>query len=463
MICSGSAINLLVVSSKTVTKDPPDRALTASEDLRQATWTSRNTLRRKGKVMPSPHAPTSEPVATISDSKKLGSTTVPDRLGNVRQQHADAKAHSRHIVGASRNARSRAVGRMTAGTPNLRPVRDTTPSLEFRTIHGHRCAFRIAGSGPAIVLIHGLGANSSAWNAVQARLAQRFTVIAPDLLGHGESDKPRNDSSIAAYANGLRDLLSVLNIDHATVVGHSLGGGIAMQFTYQFPEFVERLVLVGTGGVTRDVSIALRLASLPMVGEALAALRLPGVQPALRLAGRVVRLTAGSTGFGRDLPNVLRLLADISEPAACAAFSRTVRSSIDWRGQMISMLDRAYLAGPVPVQLIWGEQDSVIPVSHARLAHAAMPGSRLTIFEGSGHFPFDDDPDRFVEVVERFIDSTQAAAYDQELLRRLLRTGLPQHATSGPVDVPSPAQDVTESGSQLPGGASAEVTLSATS
>ena len=211
-------------------------------------------------------------------------------------------------------------------------------------------------------------------------------MIAPDLLGHGESDKPRNDSSIAAYANGLRDLLSVLGIDRATVVGHSLGGGVAMQFTYQFPEFVERLVLVGTGGVTADVSIALRLASLPMVGEALAALRLPGVQPALRLAGRVVRPTAGSTSVGRDLPNVLRLLVDISEPAACAAFSRTVRSSIHWRGQMITMLDRAYLAEPVPVQLIWGEQDSVIPVTHARLAHAAMRGSRLTIFEGSGHF-----------------------------------------------------------------------------
>src|SRR5271163_4532077 len=105
MICSGSAISLLVVSSKTATKDPPCRALTVSEDLRQATWTSRNILRRKGKAMPSPHTPTSQPAATFSDSKTLGSTTVSDRLGNVRQQHADAKAHSRHIVGASRNAR----------------------------------------------------------------------------------------------------------------------------------------------------------------------------------------------------------------------------------------------------------------------------------------------------------------------------------------------------------------------
>ncbi|HWF70891.1 MAG TPA: alpha/beta hydrolase [Mycobacterium sp.] len=344
---------------------------------------------------------------------------------------------------------------MTASTPNLRPVRDTTPSLEFRTIHGHRCAFRVAGSGPAIVLIHGLGANSSVWNMVQARLAQRFTVIAPDLLGHGKSDKPRNDSSIAAYANGLRDLLSVLGIERVTVVGHSLGGGIAMQFTYQFPEFVERLVLVGTGGVTTDVSSALRWASLPMASEVLAALRLPGALSALRLAGRVVRLAAGSTGIGRDLPHVLEVLAELTEAGAAAAFSRTVRASIDWRGQMITMLDRSYLAEPIPVQLIWGEQDSVIPVRHARLAHAAMPGSRLTIFDRCGHFPFQDAPNRFVEVVERFIDSTQAGAYDQELLRRLLRTG--------PVDVRSPAQDVTESSSQLPVGVSAEVTLSATS
>ena len=94
---------------------------------------------------------------------------------------------------------------------NLRPVREvTTPSLEFRTIHGYKRAYRIAGSGPAILLIHGIGDNSTTWNTVQTELAQRFTVIAPDLLGHGRSDKPRADYSVAAYANGMRDLLSVL-------------------------------------------------------------------------------------------------------------------------------------------------------------------------------------------------------------------------------------------------------------
>lgn len=150
---------------------------------------------------------------------------------------------------------------MTDRTPNLRPVRDVTPTLHYRTIHGYRRAFRIAGEGPAILLIHGIGDNSTTWNTVQTKLAQRFTVIAPDLLGHGKSDKPRADYSVAAYANGMRDLLSVLDIDRVTVVGHSLGGGVAMQFAYQFPQFVDRLILVGAGGVTKDVNIALRVAS----------------------------------------------------------------------------------------------------------------------------------------------------------------------------------------------------------
>ncbi|MHC9293529.1 alpha/beta fold hydrolase [Mycobacterium sp. LTG2003] len=323
---------------------------------------------------------------------------------------------------------------MTERKPNLRTVREVTPTLEFRTIHGYRRAFRTAGSGPAILLIHGIGDNSTTWHTVQSTLAQRFTVIAPDLLGHGRSDKPRADYSVAAYANGMRDLLSVLDIDRVTVVGHSLGGGVAMQFAYQFPQLVDRLILVGAGGVTKDVNVALRIASLPMGSEALALLRLPLMLPALQVFGRAVGTVFGSTGVGRDIPDMLRILADLPEPTASSAFARTLRAVVDWRGQVVTMLDRCYLTESVPVQLIWGESDSVIPVSHARMAHAAMPGSQLEIFKGSGHFPFHDDPDRFVEVVERFIDSTEPAVYDQEMLRSLLRTGLSESTISGPLD-----------------------------
>ena len=283
------------------------------------------------------------------------------------------------------------------------------PVLEFRTIHGYRRAFRIAGRGPALLLIHGIGDNSTTWQPVHSHLARRFTVIAPDLLGHGVSDKPRADYSVAAYANGMRDLLSVLDIDKVTVVGHSLGGGVAMQFAYQFPQLVDRLILVGAGGVTRDVNVALRFASLPVGAEALALLRLPLVLPVLQTVGRVLGAALGSTGIGRDIPTMLRILADLPEPTASSAFTRTLRAVVDWRGQVVTMLDRCYLTESVPVQLIWGAQDGVIPVAHAHMAHAVMPGSRLEIFEQSGHFPFHDDPSRFVDVVEQFIDCTAPA------------------------------------------------------
>jgi pimeloyl-ACP methyl ester carboxylesterase len=309
-------------------------------------------------------------------------------------------------------------------SPHLRPVRDVeAPSLQFRTIHGYRRAFRVAGSGPALLLIHGVGANSATWGPVHAKLAQRFTVIAPDLLGHGESDKPRADYSLAAFANGMRDLLAALGIDHVTVVGHSFGGGVAMQFAYQYPQLVERIVLVSSGGVGKDVSFALRLAALPMASDALAVLRLPGALPTMRLFGRAVGTVLGSTKFGRDAAEAVGLLEDLRERGALSAFARTLRSVVDGRGQFVTMLDRSYLMQSIPVQLIWGEEDLVIPVGHARMAHAAMPGSRLEIFEKSGHMPFRDHPDRFVEVVERFVDSTRPADYEQDLLRSLLQTG----------------------------------------
>ena len=326
-----------------------------------------------------------------------------------------------------------------------RPVRDLVPTLQFRTIHGYRRAYRVSGSGPALLLIHGIGDNSTTWNTVASRLAQRFTVIAPDLLGHGQSDKPRADYSVAAYANGMRDLLSVLDIDRVTVIGHSLGGGVAMQFAYQFPQLVDRLILVGSGGVTKDVNVALRVASLPFGGEALALLRVPMILPAVQLAGRAAGALLGSTKLGRDLPDMLRILCDLPEPTASSAFNRTLRAVVDFRGQVVTMLDRCYLTESVPVQLIWGDQDTVIPVRHAHMAHAAMPGSRLEIFAKSGHFPFHDYPDRFVDVIERFIDTTEPAVHDQTLLRELLRSGAHEQDIVGSVDTMVAVLDAMDS------------------
>ena len=288
----------------------------------------------------------------------------------------------------------------------------TTPSLQFCSIHGHRRAFRMAGSGPALLLLHGIGEDSMTWHGVHSALAQRFTVIAPDFLGYGESDKPRADYSLAALANDMRDLLDVLDIDRVTIVGHSLGGGVATQFAYQYPHLVERLVLVGS--VTKNVSPALWLASLPMGSEALALLRVPGVLRAVQFVGNVAAKSLGrSTKLGRDLPEALNILARLKDPAALSAFSRTLRALTGGHGQSATMLDRSY---PIPVQLIWGEDDLMIPVSHAHSAHAEIPGSRLEIFENSGHLPYHDHPERFVEIVEQFIDSTPDALWGRRAI-----------------------------------------------
>jgi pimeloyl-ACP methyl ester carboxylesterase len=295
--------------------------------------------------------------------------------------------------------------------------------VQFCTIHGYRRAFVYFGKGPALLLIHGIGDSSDTWRPVLEQLALHHTVVAPDLLGHGRSEKPRADYSIAAYANGMRDLLSVLEIDRATVIGHSLGGGVAAQFAYQFPERCERLVLVGSGGVGRTISPLLRLAAVPGIELLMPLFGLSPVRAASRLTAGVMRHLA--TALGRDTEELLAVFDSLPDTSARRAILRTLRSGVDWRGQVITMLDRAYLAEGLPTLLVWGRHDAVIPLGHGRLAHAAMPGSELEIFDEAGHFPHHGDPGRFVKVVSEFIDRTEPAPFDPEEWRRRLRRGRP--------------------------------------
>ncbi|SIS15503.1 alpha/beta fold hydrolase [Williamsia sterculiae] len=318
------------------------------------------------------------------------------------------------------------------GQAKLRPVNATETRVEYRIIHGYKRAFRIAGSGPALLLVHGIGDNSSTFDEVIPLLAQRFTVIAPDLLGHGLSDKPRADYSVAAFANGMRDLLTVLGHDRVTVVGHSLGGGVAMQFCYQFPRMVERLILVAAGGVTRDVNPALRLASMPIVHEFLVLMRVPGVLPTLRFAATRLSAAPHIPGLPRslsprqllnDADDLMRVMGDLADPVAWSAFTRTLRAVVDWRGQVVTMLDRCYLTERLPVLLIWGDEDTVIPYGHATLAHSAIPHSRLETFRGAGHFPFHNDPQRFAGDIIAFADANPPIVFDPDNWRQLLTEG----------------------------------------
>lgn len=285
------------------------------------------------------------------------------------------------------------------------------------TLHGHRVVYRAAGDPalPVILLIHGITCSSANWDPIIPTLAEQAHVIAPDLLGHGDSDKPRGDYSLGAFATGLRDLLDHLGHDHVTVVGHSLGGGVAMQFAYQYYEHSDRIVLVSSGGLGREVSWALRAGTLPGAEFVLPMIANRPVRhagsAAARLLGRLPMRTPPSVA------EMARGYATLADSPARKAFVHTLRSVVEPGGQRVNASDRLYLAEGRPTLIVWGARDPVIPVEHAYKAHAAIPGSVLEIFEQSRHFPHMDEPARFADVLLKFVSTTVPAPIDRALLR----------------------------------------------
>jgi pimeloyl-ACP methyl ester carboxylesterase len=275
-------------------------------------------------------------------------------------------------------------------------------------LHGHTVVYRVMGSGPPVVLIHGMVNSSRHWRAVAERLADRYTVIAPDMVGHGDSATPRGDYSLGAHATVIRDLLSALGIERATFVGHSLGGGVAMVFFWQFPERVERLALVSSGGLGEDVSPLLRSAALP------------GFRHVIGLVANrlVIRLLQSG---GRQTRNVARALRPLDTRGARQAFVQTLRAVIDVHGQRVSANDRLYLLDGIPTLVAWGERDRTIPIEHGRAAHAAVPGSRFVTLPGAAHFPHLEDPDGLAAALGDFIASTEPGEIDASHWREVLR------------------------------------------
>jgi pimeloyl-ACP methyl ester carboxylesterase len=288
-------------------------------------------------------------------------------------------------------------------------------------LHGHTVGFQAAGSGPLLVLLHGITSTSAAWREVMPRLAERYTVVAPDMIGHGRSAKPRGDYSLGAYAAGVRDLLAVLGFERGTVVGHSLGGGIAMQFSYLFPEYVERMALISSGGLGREVHPLLRAATLPGSEWVLPLLaREWSVN-----AGEAVRSVAGRLGLeaGPDLAEFARGYASLVEDGARDAFLHTMRSVIGPDGQRVSALDRLYLADQLPTLFIWGSDDPVIPVEHGRNAAKILPQARYVEIEGSGHWPMLDASDRVIRELTSFIEETEPFEWSLDSVRERLQRG----------------------------------------
>ncbi|HUE26503.1 MAG TPA: alpha/beta hydrolase [Solirubrobacteraceae bacterium] len=299
------------------------------------------------------------------------------------------------------------------------------PREEQVVLHGHRVSYRVAGDeGPVVVLIHGIAGCAEQWDQVMPLLAERYTVVAPDLLGHGRSDKPRGDYSLGAFAASVRDLLVVLGHRRATIVGHSLGGGVAMQFTYEYPPFAERLVLVSSGGLGREVHPLLRAATLP--GSELV---LPLIaNESLQGLGGAVGQLLGRVGLraGPDLAEMAKGYASLADAGARQAFIHSLRAVLDITGQRVSATDRLYLAALLPSLIIWGSRDPLIPVEHATTAHRSLPGSRLEVFEDIGHFPQIHSPVRFAQTLIDFIETTDPTQLeftdaDFNRMRQLLR------------------------------------------
>jgi pimeloyl-ACP methyl ester carboxylesterase len=292
-----------------------------------------------------------------------------------------------------------------------------TIALSHVRIHGHDVRYRRAGSGESVVLIHGLAGSSLTWQHVMGPLSEHYDVIAPDLLGHGESAKPMGDYSLGAMASGLRDLLAILGVESATIVGQSFGGGVAMQLAYQHPDLCDRLVLVGSGGLGREVSWILRLCSLPGA-EQLMPLLFP--RPVAGI-GTAIGAFLHDRGLRAPLVGEMwRAYASLAGAENRKAFVRTMRGVIEPGGQTVSALDRLYLAANIPTLIVWGDHDAIIPLEHAYAAHEAIAGSRLEILEGIGHFPHAEAPERFVEILCDFLASTEPGPVSENSLRDAL-------------------------------------------
>ena len=309
-------------------------------------------------------------------------------------------------------------------------------------LHGHRVIYRIAGDGPPVVLIHGMVNSSKHWEQVALRLADRYTVVAPDLLGHGDSAAVRGDYSLGAHACSVRDLLTTIGIDRATVVGHSLGGGIAMQFFYQFPQRVERLALISSGGLGHEVSPMLRGAALPGATAGIWMVANWRVRAALDRVGE--RMRARGIRKGVYMQAVARAMKPLQEAAARRAFVQTLRSVIDVRGQHVSAIDRLYLLGELPTLIVWGERDNTIPMAHGLAAHELIPNSRFVTLPRAAHFPNLEDPEGLADALLDWLDETEPGLIEDSEWGQIVGARSPrrQRFSSGAPEgtTPSPAR-----------------------
>jgi len=269
------------------------------------------------------------------------------------------------------------------------------------TLNGHEFSYLDSGDGPAVLFIHGLTGSHRSWSHLVDEMNTDHRVLAPDLFGHGASSKLMGDYSLGAHAATLRDLLDLLGIERATLVGHSFGGGIAMQFCFLFPHRVERLVLVASGGLGREVSLLLRSVTLPGVEWFLTLIASNRVIGQIEVVGRA--LVRMGWRPNRDVTRAWHGFTSLADGDTRRAFLATTRSVIDPRGQTVSAHGHLPMVAEIPTLGVWGTRDRMIPSWHASTLQEVITGSRVELFDGAGHFPHLEKPERFAELLRDFM------------------------------------------------------------
>jgi pimeloyl-ACP methyl ester carboxylesterase len=289
------------------------------------------------------------------------------------------------------------------------------------TVAGGEIAYTMAGSGEPLLLIHGLGGTRRTWRHLIDALAETHLVIAPDLPGHGDSAAPAGDYSLGAHAAALRDLLVVLGYPSATLIGHSLGGGIGMQFAYQFPERVNRLALISSGGLGAELTPMLRAVTLPGAETIVAALARVPRAVTLRVLLPAMSKVPGLVS-GQDAAPLADDLRGLVRGRQRHAFVRTARSVIDWRGQTVSAARQLGLLADLPLLVAWGSNDRTIPPHHHRAVARELPHADLLEIAGAGHYPQETAPDDLLPPLQAFLARTTPFRYAETRWRQLLHT-----------------------------------------
>lgn len=257
------------------------------------------------------------------------------------------------------------------------------PELRSTPVFGQKICYYDVGAGPALVLLHGIGGDADDWAFCLDALSKSHRVVALDLLGFGRSDKPHIDYSIAGFVEVLQQFLQTLGMERTSLLGGSLGGWIAATFALQFPQMVDKLVLVDAAGLWEDtveLPVDLRVSTRQHMREVFDFLfhdRSLATDDLVDLAYRQHL----ERGDGYTIHNLLQNLQDGRE-----------------------RLDESIAALKGPTLIVWGEQDAMVPVAAAHNFHTLIPGSQLEIISECGHLPALEKPAELVWLVLNFLD-----------------------------------------------------------